>query len=196
MASNGDACRAVALCEGWSRRSPALAGARSSLGVPAGRPEPATQFSRFAPVNSTSSLVPKACPPPPGLNLGNAHRASLSRRPPCRVFVRSVESRKLFLLQNQPFAETPGAAPPLVFEVNPRCPGTRMPEGLPKHREIIPFRTQSHDNPDTDSLGIATLKPVSDAERVAPAFIASASEKALIPVAWCQLIPDKRGQAA
>jgi hypothetical protein len=46
----------------------------------------------------------------------------------------------------------------------------------------------------TDSLRIAALKPVSDPERVAPAF-APAAQKALIPVAWRQLIPDKRGYA-
>ena len=70
-----------------------------------------------------------------------------------------------------------------------------MPKGLPKHREIVSLRTKPNDMFDTDSLGIAALKPVSDAERVAPAF-APAAQKALIPAAWCQLIPDKRGYAA
>jgi hypothetical protein len=71
-----------------------------------------------------------------------------------------------------------------------------MPKGLPKHREIVSFRTKSNDMLDTDSLRIAALKPVSDAERVAPALLAPAAEKALIPIAWRQLIPDKGGYAA
>ena len=70
-----------------------------------------------------------------------------------------------------------------------------MPKGLPKHREIVSFRTKPNDMLDTDSLGIAALKPVSDAERATPALLASAAEKALIPIAWGQLIPDKRGYA-
>jgi hypothetical protein len=70
-----------------------------------------------------------------------------------------------------------------------------MPKGLPKHREIVSFRTKPNDMLDADSLGIAALKPVSEAERVAFAF-APAPQKALIPVAWRQLIPDKRGYAA
>ena len=70
-----------------------------------------------------------------------------------------------------------------------------MPKGLPKHREIISVRTKPNDMLNTDSLGIAALKPVSEAERVTPAF-APAAQKALIPVARRQLIPDKRGYAA
>jgi hypothetical protein len=120
--------------------------------------------------------------------------ASLLERPACRAFVRSEQPRKLCLLENQPFIQAPGTATPLVFEVNPRRPRTRMPKGLPKHREIVSFRTKPNDMLDTDSLGIAALKPVSDAERVAPAF-ASAAQKALIPVARGQLIPDKRRYA-
>jgi len=70
-----------------------------------------------------------------------------------------------------------------------------MPKGFPEHWEIVSFRTKPHDMFDTDPLGIAALKPVSDPERVAPAF-ASAAQKALIPAAWGQFIPDKRGYAA
>ena len=70
-----------------------------------------------------------------------------------------------------------------------------MPKGLPEHREILAIRAKPNDMLDTDSLRIAALKPVSEAERVAPAF-APAAQKALIPIAWCQLIPDKRGYAA
>ena len=70
-----------------------------------------------------------------------------------------------------------------------------MSKDLPKHREIVSFRTKPNDMLDTDSLGIAALKPVSDAERVALAF-APATQKALIPAAWGQLIPDKGGYAA
>jgi hypothetical protein len=71
-----------------------------------------------------------------------------------------------------------------------------MPKGLPKHREIISVRTKPNDMLHTHSLGIAALKPVSEAERGAPALLAPAAQKALIPVAWRQLIPDKRGDAA
>jgi len=111
------------------------------------------------------------------------------------AFVRFEQSRKLCLLENQPFVEAPGTAAPLVFEVNPRSPRTRMPKGLPKHREIISFRIKTDDMFDTDSLGIAALKPVSEAERATPALLAPAQEKALIPVARRQLIPDKRRYA-
>jgi hypothetical protein len=70
-----------------------------------------------------------------------------------------------------------------------------MPKGLPKHWEIVSFRTKPNDMLDTDPLGIAALKPVSDAERVALAF-APPAQKALIPAAWRQLIPNKGGYAA
>ena len=71
-----------------------------------------------------------------------------------------------------------------------------MPKGLPKHRQIIAIGTESNNMPDTDSIRIATLKPVGDAERATPALLALAKQKALIPPAWRQLIPDKRGDAA
>jgi hypothetical protein len=70
-----------------------------------------------------------------------------------------------------------------------------MPKGLPKHWEIVSFRTKPNDMLDTDSLGIAALKAVSDAERVALAF-APPAQQALIPAAWRQLIPNKGGYAA
>jgi hypothetical protein len=89
----------------------------------------------------------------------------------------------MFLLENQPFVEAPGAATPLILEVNPRHPRARMPKGLPKHREKVSFRTKPNDMLHTDSLRIAALKPISEAKRVALAF-APAAQKALIPVAW------------
>jgi len=70
-----------------------------------------------------------------------------------------------------------------------------MPKGLPEHREIVAIRAKPDDMPDTDSLGIAALKSVRDAQRAALA-LAPAAQKALIPAAWCQLIPDEGGYAA
>ena len=70
-----------------------------------------------------------------------------------------------------------------------------MPEGLPEHREIVAIRAQPDDMPDADPLGVATLEPVRDAQRAAPA-LAPAAQKALIPVAGRQLIPDEGGDAA
>jgi hypothetical protein len=65
-----------------------------------------------------------------------------------------------------------------------------MPKGFPKHREIVAIRSKPKDMIDTDSLGIAALKPVRDAQRAALAP-APTVEEALIPAAWRQLIPDK-----
>ncbi len=112
-----------------------------------------------------------------------------------RAFVRSQQERKLCLLQNQPFVETPRAAAPLVLEVNPMRPGTRMPKGFPEHREVVVIRAKPNDMLDTDPLGIAAPKTVRDAQRAALA-LAPTAQKALIPAAWCQLIPDEGGYAA
>ena len=111
------------------------------------------------------------------------------------MFIRSQQARELYLLQNQPFGKTPGAAAFLVFEVNPRRPRTRMPKGLPEHREIVAIRAKPDDMLNTDPLGIAAAKPVRDAQR-ATRTLASGAQKALIPAAWCQLIPDEGGYAA
>jgi hypothetical protein len=70
-----------------------------------------------------------------------------------------------------------------------------MAKGIPKHREIITIRAKTNDMLNTDPLGIAALKPVGDAERVALA-LAPAAQEALIPAAWGQLIPDESGYAA
>ena len=83
----------------------------------------------------------------------------------------------------------------MVLKVNPMSPRARMAKGIPKHREIITLRAKTNDMLNTDPLRIAALKPVGDAERVVLAF-ASAAKQALIPAAWRQLIPDKRGYAA
>ena len=99
------------------------------------------------------------------------------------------------LRQNQPFAEAPWASASLVFEVNPMRTGTRMPKGLPEHREIIAIRAKPNDMLDTDPIGIAASKPVRDAQRAAIA-LAPSTQKALIPSARCQLIPDEGGYAA
>jgi hypothetical protein len=71
-----------------------------------------------------------------------------------------------------------------------------MPKGLPKHRQIISLGGNAHDMPDTDPIRIAPLKPVGNAKRATPALLAPAKQKALIPFAGRQLIPDKRGDAA
>jgi len=113
----------------------------------------------------------------------------------CLMFVHSQQARKLSLLENQPFGEAPRAAAPLVLEVDPRRPGTRMPKSLPEHRKIIAIRAKANDVLDTDSLGIAALKPVCNAQRAALA-LAAAAQKALIPAAGRQLIPDEGGYAA
>ena len=70
-----------------------------------------------------------------------------------------------------------------------------MPKSLPEHREIVAIRAKPNDMFDTDPVGIAALKPVCDAQRAALA-LAPAAQKALIPAAWCQLIPDEGGDAA
>jgi hypothetical protein len=70
-----------------------------------------------------------------------------------------------------------------------------VPKGLPEHREIVAIWGKPNDVFDTDSLGIAALKPVRDAQRGAFAF-APAAQKALIPAAWRQLVPDEGGYAA
>jgi len=65
-----------------------------------------------------------------------------------------------------------------------------MPKGFPEHREIVAVRAKPNDMFDTDSVGIAALKPVRDAQRATLA-LAHTAQKALIPAAWCQLIPDE-----
>jgi hypothetical protein len=70
-----------------------------------------------------------------------------------------------------------------------------MSKGFPEHREIVAIRAKPNDMPDTDPLRIAAPKPVSDAQRVALA-LAPAAQKALVPTARCELIPDKRSDAA
>ena len=112
-----------------------------------------------------------------------------------RGFVRFEQSRKLCLLQNQSFVEAPGAAAPLVLEVDPMRPGSRMPKGLPDHPEIVAIRAKPDDMLDADPLGIAALKPICDEQRAALA-LAPAEQKALIPAAGCQFIPDEGRYAA
>ena len=70
-----------------------------------------------------------------------------------------------------------------------------MPKGLPEHREIVAIRAKPYDLLDTDPLGVAAPKPVCDAQRAAPA-LAPAEQKALIPAARCQFIPDEGRYAA
>jgi hypothetical protein len=39
-----------------------------------------------------------------------------------------------------------------------------MPKRFPEHRDIVAIRAKPNDMLDTDSLGIAALKPVGDAQ--------------------------------
>jgi len=57
------------------------------------------------------------------------------------------------------------------------------------------MRAKPNDVLDTDPLRIAPLKPVRDAQRAALA-LAPTAQKALIPAAWYQLIPDEGCYAA
>jgi hypothetical protein len=70
-----------------------------------------------------------------------------------------------------------------------------MPKCLPEHREIVAFWIEPNNTLNTDPLRIAAPKPIRDAQRVALA-LARATQKPLIPVAGCQLIPDEGGYAA
>jgi hypothetical protein len=70
-----------------------------------------------------------------------------------------------------------------------------MPKRFPEHWEIVAFRAEPHNMFDTDPLRITAPKPVRDAQRVAVA-LAPTAQKALIPAAGCQLIPDEGGYAA
>ena len=112
-----------------------------------------------------------------------------------RLFICSQQARKVCLFQDQPFGEAPGAAAPLVLEVDPMRPRTGVPKSFPEHREIVAVRGKPNDVFDTDPFRISASKSVGDAERAAFAF-APAAQKALIPAAWRQLVPDEGGYAA
>lgn len=116
------------------------------------------------------------------------HRAS-------RTFIRSQQARKACLLHDQPFGEAPWASASLVLEVDPMGPRTGMPESVPEHREIVAIRRKPHNVFDTDPLRVSASKPVRDAQRSAFAC-APAAQKALIPAAWRQLVPNEGGDAA
>ena len=83
----------------------------------------------------------------------------------------------------------------MVLEVNPSRKRARVPKGLPEHRKIVTFWAEANNPPDTDPLRIAPAKAVRDPQRLALA-LAPAAQKALIPAAWQQLIPDERRDAA
>jgi len=70
-----------------------------------------------------------------------------------------------------------------------------MPKSFPEHRKIFTIWTEPNDMFNADPLGISALKPVGNAQRTTPAF-AFAAQEALIPTAWCQLIPNKGCDAA
>ena len=65
-----------------------------------------------------------------------------------------------------------------------------MPKGFPEHREVVAIRAKSNDMLHADPVGIAALKPVSDAQRLALA-LAPTKKKTLIPTAGRQFIPDE-----
>jgi hypothetical protein len=70
-----------------------------------------------------------------------------------------------------------------------------MPKSIPEHWEIVAIRADPDNMFDTDPLRITAPIPVRDAQRAAVA-LAPTAQKALIPAAWCQLIPDEGGYAA
>jgi hypothetical protein len=70
-----------------------------------------------------------------------------------------------------------------------------VPEGVPEHRQIVAIRGKANKVFDTDPFRISASKAVRDPQRAAFAF-APAAEKALIPAAWRQLVPDEGGDAA
>jgi len=74
-------------------------------------------------------------------------------------------------------------------------PRIGVPKGVPEHGEIVAIWGKPNDVFDTDPFRISALKPVGNAERAAFAF-APAVQKALIPAAWRQLVPDEGGYAA
>ena len=122
-------------------------------------------------------------------------RLAFSRSTTGGAFVRSEQAPELSFLQNEPLGEAPGAAAPLVLEVDQMGPGTRVPKGIPEHWEIVTVRGKSNNMLDADSVRISAFKPVSDVQRSALA-LARAAQKTLIPAAWRQLIPDEGSDAA
>jgi hypothetical protein len=70
-----------------------------------------------------------------------------------------------------------------------------VPKGFPDHRKIVTIWHKANNPPDTDPLKIAPPKAIRDPQRMALA-LASAAQKALIPAAWQQLIPDEGCDAA
>jgi hypothetical protein len=70
-----------------------------------------------------------------------------------------------------------------------------MSKNLPEHWKILTFRPKPNYSLDTDPLRIAPPKAVRDPQRITLA-LAPAMQKALIPAAWHQLIPDEGCDAA
>ena len=83
----------------------------------------------------------------------------------------------------------------MILEVNPGGHWGRVPKGLPEHRKIVTFRPNPNDALDPDSLRIAPPKTIRDPQRIALA-LAPATQEALIPAAWQQLVPDEGCDAA
>ena len=83
----------------------------------------------------------------------------------------------------------------MILEVNPGGNRGRVPKGLPEHRKIVTFRPKPNYSLDTDPLRIAPPKTIRDPQRMALA-LAPATQEALIPAAWQQLIPDEGCDAA
>ena len=111
------------------------------------------------------------------------------------LLIRAQQSRQVRLLQDKALGQTPRAATPLVFEVDPPGPGSRMPKRLPQHGQVLILEAQANHIFDADPLGIAALQPVGDIHRTALARFARAAQQPLIPSARCQFIPDERGNA-
>ena len=111
------------------------------------------------------------------------------------TLVATEQAGELCLLEHEALGQTPRTAAPLVLEVDPARPRPRMPKRFPEHREIVALGPDPDDVPDAHPLGITAPETVRDAERLAPA-LAPTPEKALIPAARRQLIPDEGRDAA
>ena len=80
----------------------------------------------------------------------------------------------MYLLENQMFVEAPRTSAPLVLEIYPFFPGTRMPKSLPQHGQVIFLGAKANNVSDAYSLRISAFGTVSDVERVVLALTPTA----------------------
>ncbi len=111
------------------------------------------------------------------------------------MLVSLKQHRKLALLKDNPFVESPRTTAPLILEINPLRPWTQVPKGLPEHWEIVIFGAKPDYMPDANSLRISAFGTIGNEKRAA-LTLAFASQEALVPATRCQLIPDESSNAA